>query len=286
LTLRRPGSRATLEIYGRWLRGTRFTRDPKSTEQPAADLIMVVLEGDVDLRGEGNRFGLHAPPGPATVHWESQSTAAMAVRNLDALPAWSNLKPSATPENAAREKAREALRQRLLAGTAVADALVEMSHAENADQRRLAVFGLGAIDDLPHLLDALADEKNADVRDSAVVALRHWIGRRRGQDMSVYDALLRIKKYPAGQAEVVMQLLHSFDDRDRARPATYEVLIDYLMHDRIAIRQLAHWHLARLASAGRSIVYDAAAPAEQRREAQTRWKELVPDGKLPPSPVR
>ena len=121
----------------------------------------------------------------------------------------------------------------------------------------------------------------ANVRDLAVVALRHWIGRGTEEDRHLHEVLIQEQKYPANQAEIVMQLLHGFDTNDLARPATYEVLIEYLMHDRPAIRQLAQWHLRRLVPAGGSIPYDPTAAAEDRHKAQERWKKLVPNGKVP-----
>jgi hypothetical protein len=62
---------------------------------------------------------------------------------------------------------------------------------------------------------------------------------------------------------------------------TYETLIDYLLHDKLAIRQLAKWHLERLVPAGRDIAYDPAGSGEARHPAYDQWKKLVPNGKLP-----
>jgi hypothetical protein len=67
-------------------------------------------------------------------------------------------------------------------------------------------------------------------------------------------------------------------------PETYSLLIDNLRHDRLAIRELAFWHLRRLVPAGQSIRYDPAGSSEQRERAFEQWKKLVPDGKLPPQP--
>jgi len=82
----------------------------------------------------------------------------------------------------------------------------------------------------------------------------------------------------------VLELLHSPFHKDR--PETYQTLIEYLRSDRLPVRELARWHLDRLAPAGRSIAFDAAAPAEERAQAVKKWKELVPEGQLPPPPKR
>jgi hypothetical protein len=79
----------------------------------------------------------------------------------------------------------------------------------------------------------------------------------------------------------VLQLLHSYGDEELSRPETYEVLIDYLKSDRLAIRGLAYWHLVRIVPSGRSIGYNPLDPKEKRDEAAAKWRELIPAGKLP-----
>ena len=44
---------------------------------------------------------------------------------------------------------------------------------------------------------------------------------------------------------------------------------------------LAHWHLTRLAHAGRGIAYDPAADAAQRAAAIREWRVVIPEGGLP-----
>jgi hypothetical protein len=104
--------------------------------------------------------------------------------------------------------------------------------------------------------------------------------------MRLYNALTKQSKppIPANQAEIIMNLLHSFGDVDLARPETYGLLIDYLGHDLLPIRGLAHWHLVRLVPQGRKIDYDPLAPKEKRAAAVEEWRKLVPAGKLPPPP--
>jgi hypothetical protein len=78
-----------------------------------------------------------------------------------------------------------------------------------------------------------------------------------------------------------LQLLHSFGESDLALPETYQTLIDYLNHDVLAIRGLAHWHLYRLVPEGRKIDYDPLAPKNVRAAAIKKWKEVLPPGHLP-----
>jgi hypothetical protein len=128
----------------------------------------------------------------------------------------------------------------------------------------------------------LANAKHADTWDYGVRALRHWIGRGPGQDMKLYNGLIKEAKMSELEAETVLQLLHSFGEDQLTHPELYEVLIDFLDHDKLAIRGLAHWHLYRLVPEGQKIAYSPLDPKESRMKPIQEWKKLIPPGKLPP----
>jgi hypothetical protein len=79
-----------------------------------------------------------------------------------------------------------------------------------------------------------------------------------------------------------MQLLHGFGGKDLVRPETYDALINYLQHQKQAVRELAAWNLQLLVPQGKDIAYDASAAPEERGRAQAAWRKLIPEGKLPP----
>jgi hypothetical protein len=284
LTLEAPKTRVALLLYGRWPRGVPFTKEPRAGDEPTADLLLMVLEGEVSLRTVQDRFALHAPPGPALFHWNSVTGADPGPEQLKELPSWA--RPSVALEPRANDIAGflKILQQGLGEQVSVEQVLRAGLASDNANAREVAVFGLGALDDLPTLIDALGDPKHRDTRDAAVVALRHWIGRKPGQDARLYEALVKDRMFSAGQAETVLQLLHSFGDAALGQPSTYATLIEYLTHETPAIRELAAWHLYRLVPAGKAITYDAGAAPEERKRSQERWHELIPEGKLPPRP--
>src|SRR4029077_2731931 len=121
------------------------------------------------------------------------------------------------------------LQKRLGASAGVEEAvtdLVKETGKDRAANRTLGVYGLAALDDLPRLIDCLANEQHRDVRVAAINALRHWIGLAPENDLVLYRALEA--KHKSAPAEIIMTLLHSFSDRERAEPATYETLIEYL----------------------------------------------------------
>ena len=275
-------ARVAFELFGRWPAGSPFSKTPKPNEGPTLDLVMLVKEGEVDLKADGREFAMKAPPGAAYLHWDSVPPFDETPRLLESLPAWSKLVVN-IPNNpgdlvALLSAFRTRLRDRNLT---VEETISGLLNEDNATAHRIAVYALGGLDDLPHLIDALSSSKYPEVRDLSVIALRHWIGRSEGQDQKLYEALLK-KGYSEKQATMVMNLLHSFSDRQKASPATYERLIELLLDENPAVRQLANWHLNRLVTKGKDIKFDPLASPEERQKASEKWKELIPAGKLPP----
>jgi hypothetical protein len=283
LTLTEPGTAVALELYSRWPAGIPSNPKPQPDSAPYAGLVLLVLKGQVELKVGSTEYGLQAPPGPASFRWDSISGAGPGPERLEKLPEWAD--PEALGDDPARVKAVRAALDRIekrVAREPAETALTESLAANDPAERRAAVYCLGALDYLDRVLDALADAKHADVRESAVLALRHWIGRGPGQDLKVYNALTERHKLTPRQAEIVLQLLHSPDEDQRREPALYERLIAGLRSSQLPIRELAYWHLTRLAPAGKKIGYDAAAPEVQRKAAVEQWQKLIPEGKLPP----
>ncbi len=275
------GARIALETYGRWAPGVPFTRQPGPKDVPTADLVFLVIRGRVLLRHAGRDVALSAPPGPALIEWDSVTGMDASPRRLDALPAWA--KPGEV-DSALLRRRKVGLEQfrRVMLSKSIDAAIDEALRSEDPTVRRRGVFALGALDELARLGQVLREAKHPDVWDDAVLALRHWIGRGPGQDQLLYRGLMARAGYSPVEAETVLQLLHSYGETDLARPETYETLIDYLGHDRLAVRGLAYWHLIRLVPAGKQIGYDPYAPKEQREAAIREWRKLIPPGKMPP----
>src|SRR5262249_21792794 len=83
------------------------------------------------------------------------------------------------------------------------------------------------------------------------------------------------KQYPPQQAETVLQLLHGYTEQDAADRALRATLVDYLNHERLPIRELAHWQLMQIMPEGQRIPYDAAAEPGRREGAQEQWRGLA-----------
>jgi len=280
LTLHEPKALVGVELYGRWPRGVFWHAKDNPPETPTAILTILVLNGHAELRHGKHSHAMQAPPGPALYHWDSVGGADSSPQRLEELPEWARKPDLESPEIKKRLAAGARFRARVLE-VGLDKAIAEnLKHSED-DIQRIAVIAMGATDDLPALVDALGHPEH-DVRDSAVMVLRHWIGRGPGQDAKVYELLTKEKKYPEGQAATIMHLLHTPGPNELSRPELWEALIEYLRHDKTAVRMLAWWHLYRLVPEGRSIRYDPGAGGPQRQAAYDQWRKMLADGKLPP----
>jgi hypothetical protein len=273
-----PGTRAALMLIGRWPAGVPFTKTPKPNEGPTLHLIFLVMQGRLQLSVDARQVAMSAPPGPAMIQWDSVTGGDPSPERCDKLPAWAADQSALTKD---KQAILEEFRQMALKES-IATALDNFVQADDPLKRRLAVFAMGALDDLPRLGQAVAASKHRDVWENAVLALRHWIGRAPGQDQKLYAALVKDRNYTQVDARSVLQLLHDFGEPELARPELYETLIDFLEHEKLAVRGLAHWHLTRLAPAGRAIAYDPLAAPETRSKAVAQWRTLIPPGQVPP----
>jgi hypothetical protein len=288
-TLEEPGTRIALELYGRWPKGTQFSTKPEPGDVPAADLLFLVRKGSVDLLHgdplQGCHHAMSAPPGPALLHWGNMEQVCEAPQKLEKLPDWAATDES-TSERAERiRKALEALRQEALKSSPSV-AVDRLALSDDPNQRATAVIMMGALDDLEALSVVFTSTPYPDTWDRAVVVIRHWLGRRAGQDQALYRYLVDKRHIKPAHAATSLQLFHSFGDEDLVHPELYQMLVRYLDHERLGIRGLAHWHLVRLVPDGKKFGFDPIAPKEERDKAQKQWKKLIEDkiakGELPP----
>jgi uncharacterized protein (TIGR03000 family) len=281
-TLDKPGAKLAMEVLGRWRAGAPFKVEPGPWDVPAANILFLVLAGDVYLKHQGTQFALSAPPGPAMIRWNNFAGMDPTPQRLDKLPAWAEIpKDEATQK---RVKKLLQIRDRLVAGFSskgVGPTLDEFVASDDPLVRFAGIVYLGATDDLPRLGRVIHESKDPETWNDVVRVLRHWLGRAPGQDQRFYKGLIAVKDYKPVQAASLIEMLHGFKDSDREQPALYEMLINYLVDSHAAMRGMAHWHLVRLVPAGRSIPYDRMAPREELLKAQQAWKKLIPKGTVP-----
>lgn len=286
LTLAEPGDAICLALSSFWPRDARFTLSPKPEEEPVRRLNFLALKGQVDIKVSGTQHSLSAPPGPAAFHWDSINGPETVARHRRQLEAWADPTRKAPPSAKAFGEVierYEATVQDKDPRTALFDLLAVAAKASEREQMwakaEFAVFGLAAIDDLERVMQALEDSRQPELRKAATIALRHWIGDAAGRDRRLYDFLIDRLRYTKAQAATVLQLLHTGFAPDE--PETYETLIAYLLHTKLAIRELAWRQLLRLVPEDILVPYDPAAPDKERTQAYNAWKQLIPSGSLP-----
>jgi hypothetical protein len=281
-----PGAEVAMQLFGRWSAGVRFTPKPGPKDVPTANLLLLVVKGEARVKHGAARHLMKAPPGPAQLHWCNE-VGGESPEPLAALPPWADAQRRNTEQAKLLKAAMDKFRK-LAVEKSLPAALDEFLASDQSAERAMAIIFLGATDNLEGLRKVFHDPKQHEMWDTAVIVLRHWIGRGPGQDQKLYQGLTTIGRYTPAHAATIMQLLHSFGETDLARPELYEMLVRYMGHDALGIRGLAHWHLSRLVPEGRQIGFDPLAPKEQREKARAEWKQLVEKeiaaGELPRQP--
>ncbi|HTU20739.1 MAG TPA: hypothetical protein VMG10_21945 [Gemmataceae bacterium] len=273
-TLKEPGARLALELYGRWPKGTHFTLNPGPDDVPAAELVLLVLHGHADVKHGFSQHAMSAPPGLALLHWDNSAQADEFPEKLDKLPVWANKEESTSELATTKRKLLEEFRAQILK-TSLPQAVEAFSTSEDAKHRALAVIVMGATDDGDGMYKILTETKYPDTWDRAVVVVRNLLGRKPGMDQLLYKRLVEIRKIPPAQARTILELLHSFGDDDLAQPEPFRMLVKYLDHDSFAIRGLAGWHLVRLVPDGQKFAYNPLAPNKERDKAVAQWNKLI-----------
>lgn len=286
LTLREPGDQVALELYGRWPAGVEFSLKRKDGAGPVQLWEVFVLKGRLDIKANKTEWAMSAPPGKAFFHGNSvDGPAREGPQPVKETPEWARLTGTTLKEKLIASVVKE-YQNKLTTDSAeeAGKALLEMADKDPVKMRatvlrKLVVHAAAALDAVDRVAEMLNTTKDPVARQAAVVGLRHWIGANEGRDVILYNTLMEELHFARPEAAAVMQLLHSPFAHDA--PETYETLIAYLNHRRQAVRELAHWHLVRLAPIGKEITYDASATAAERGKAAAAWKKLIPPGTLP-----
>lgn len=282
--LTEPGTCLALQLYGRWAKGVPFRKSASAEDAPAADLLLVVRKGQVELKHGSCYCLMSAPPGPALLHWDNNGDSEEPPQKLEKLPDWAATEQSDSERAQRIKNVVEKLRQQVTKSSP-REAGRTFAASEDPNERATGVIFMGALDDLEGVGEVLTSTKHPDTWDRAVVVVRHWLGRRPGQDQILYQRLIEKRGLKPAQAAGVMQLLHSFGDVQLAQPELYTTLVKYLDNEQLGIRGLSHWHLVRLVPAGKDIDYNPLDPKDKRDKGRAQWKKLIDDllakGELP-----
>ena len=277
------GSKVAVEVVGRWPAGTEFRAKPAAGYEPTMSAVLLQVAGTSTLATGTTTFGLGAPPGPALVTWTSLEAREVVATRLDKLPDWADPTHRYPEPFATRIASMSAAvaKYRTLRNESQDKATDTFLNSASADERRVGLLAAGAEDDLLRLAEGITEAKDAEVWDFGITVLRHWLGRGPGQEQKFHRFLIDVRQYSSADAAKLFRLLNGFTRREQARPELYDVLIEYLRHDRAAFRNLAAWHLVRLAPDAPSVPFKINGSKSDFEPVYTMWRAAIPAGTVP-----
>ena len=271
LTLPDQNTEVAAELVGICL---PYNKEPGGGE-PQLELALLGLKGQAQVK---IRYEQSLLPSPSMLTWDNIAGTTRGPVRLPRLPDWwSNPIPLKTPMHATLE----GLTNRLVTKN-IDVAIAEAKNFPDPQSRILALRGLGAMGNYSSLLDSLADAKHPEVRAVAIDELGHLLGLSAKNDDKLRKALKQ-KNYSNGPSQTILQLLHGVSLQDWSNPTVRAIMVEYLVNDNLAIRQLAYNLLSELMPDGRKISYDPAGDSESRRRAYEAWKKLVLTAKPKPT---
>jgi len=286
LTLAEPGSEAAVDVYKVTPANLDWKRD-----EPLAVANLYLVQGKGGLRVDYQSFPSLSSPGPSLFSWNSYGRGLQGPFEQPAQLAAFGKDVPATKEATDLREGLDGISKRLGEKKPVNVVLQEIMDDGSQTQRSLTIYCLGAIDAMPTLLDILdnKDEARGQDRIDTIGVLMRWVGRGSGHARQLFDyttgksGIMIDKKYTAGEAAIMLKLLHYPDELEVREPDTYDTLADYLTHKKMAIRELANLHLINLSRGVKTIPsYNAAWDQTRLDRAAQEWKGMVKRGELPP----
>jgi pSer/pThr/pTyr-binding forkhead associated (FHA) protein len=283
LTLPDKASEAVVELWGFYPNEVPFSKDAGG--KGPLQVVGVFVKGQAQVKAHGQQYDM---PNQSQLVWTSARPTPTGPEILPQLPGWwtNTLNPKES-QVADMMIALIDYSKLLEKSDTVVDAVLTQVRESPVEQMRvLGVLVLSALDAVPYLVDFLEDRQHPEVRGTAALALRHWTSRSRDYDLELYRILQERKGYSKEKAEIIMRLLHNFSPSDLDKPATYEMLIGYLDHENLVIRELAFWHLSNLApNAVKDLPPDWAVDPDKRKQVVELWKKAIPAGTVLPRPA-
>ena len=232
---------------------------------------------------------------PARVAWNSGEPEHLFPTSLPMPPDWWNKPPAVSPtvQDVLLSLDDWAIK-RLDSSTHVIDTILTViRESKDRTDRLLGLWFVAALDEPGHLIEFLEDNdvKHADIRNTAMYALRDWLARNTQRREELTKLVQQRRGWSRANAMLVVSLLSPFSAQALADPATYQSLIDYLDHDKLAVRHLAAQHLyaelgPRMPHDALKIDFDPTQESKERREVVAQWRKAVPAGKLPLAPAK
>jgi hypothetical protein len=288
-----------VDLFRAYPRGTNY----RTGEEPRCEVYLCALRGDVEVRTDayqaGTTFNLEGPghpteKKPAVIGWNNVTGRVEGPGRLAKVPPIWDKAPPNTPR--AREVTlvlRELARQ-MSTTPNVARPLRDLLDKDAPLSRIVALYCFTGLDDVDRLIDRLGDgqESHQEDRDTAIFCLRRWLSQGEAQAKRLYDEktgtgalVLRpdgAPGYARGEAQNILEMLFDFSDEDRSNPDTFLALADKLESKKVAIAELAYWHLRRLSFPEKLPDFNAGKAIGDRKLVAEEVRQMVADRKLPP----
>ncbi len=293
VTLQEPGAEVVMDLTKSYTPDTNY----QDGEDPQMNFFFMLLRGTATVKIDYDTYTMNQPSG---LRWNNKTGRDRneGPQPIPAdLPIWKRPPPDKSENPLAEEMivaVKELATKMVDERKAPSLVLEEILHGSDTlpSGRRLAIYCMGSLDEVRRLVDTLADEDPNHVaeRQAAIFTLQRWIGRDANHSKSLYDpktqaGLLRDgQKYRSGEAKTLFILLHDFSWAEQQNRETYELLANYMVSDKVAIAELAYWHLRGLAQGVPLPPFNAAAPVEDRKPVAAQILKLIADNKLPPRP--
>jgi hypothetical protein len=247
-----------------------YTTNPKDGD-PETEVVLLAFKGESSLRNRNEEFLLQPN---SIVMWDSLEGSFRRPGLLPKVPEWYLAKNLAAPASARETgQALEKL-SRISTSKTLDVALGECLQDSEPAARLLAIRCFAALGDMAALLSALNDDKRPQLRGAAVDGLRHVLAANPASAAEL-ERFARERGYTDKQIVTIRQLLQGFQGPQWAEPAVQASVVDYLLHDKLLIRQLACSLLLRKMPEGKDIGYDAGADVRKRELACEEWRALV-----------
>lgn len=283
ITLLDADTEVCVDLLGFYPEGVPFSKE-KNGPAPKAEFYFGLLRGRAGLKVRFKEYPMLQAP--IRADWDSISGEVSAPEKIRAEDMeWWNRKIPENPEAAAMQAAAAYFAEQVKKSESTVEIVFNSAMKDEKEQinrRAYSVYCLQAMDSISFLADSLELAEAPDVaqrfdlglRRFGIQCVQHWTGQAAERDLQVYRTLIDKKNYTEAQAQMVMQLMHLFREDDLRKPEIVAALFDLTRNERLAIRELAYFHLTVADSTGaREVgVIDMSVPEEARDPMIAKWK--------------
>ena len=240
----------------------------------APPVVVYCVQGETTLSSENKQEMLTASDA-ITI----ENAGALKRSQRDAPPAWAT-ETEPSPEELQR---RERFARMFHPGRPVLTEIVAASEDDDAEIKKLSILALKSLGDISLLMPMLSRKGDAVTRQSALAAVRSYMGLSREAAARVREQLA--EEFGDDTSSFVEKMLVGYSAADASNPQLFERLVAALgpEQESVGVRELALDTLKQLTGHDGDLGYDVDNPEGKGLKA---WKDLLREGKLRYTPAR